>query len=172
MIVYLQKNTLFLYERIVVRVLSVHIHIKYREYEYIQYYNMLLCRPSFTTIWHFYDRVTCCSRLSSINFFSIKCRHFRRNNFFLLILRVFISFTKQFFTFKVFHISLGVVRSLPWGPRGLVVRRLPRMQEVVGSNPTEGKICLLHFTLLEWNVKNCFVKLIKTLKLTFLHIFI
>ena len=25
------------------------------------------------------------------------------------------------------------------GPRGLAVRRLPRMQEVVGSNPTEGK---------------------------------
>ena len=39
-------------------------------------------------------------------------------------------------TFKVFHISLGVVRSLPWGPRGLAVRRLPRMQEVVGSNKT------------------------------------
>ena len=33
-----------------------------------------------------------------------------------------------------------------------------------GSNPTEGKICFSHFTLLEWNVKNCFVKLIKTLK--------
>ena len=33
------------------------------------------------------------------NIFSIKCRHFRRNNVFLLILRVFISFTKQFFTF-------------------------------------------------------------------------
>ena len=24
--------------------------------------------------------------------------------------------------------------------------RLPRMQEVVGSNPTEGKICFSHFT--------------------------
>ena len=41
------------------------------------------------------------------------------------------------------------------------------MQEVVGSNPTEGKICFSHFTLLEWNVKNCFVKLIKTLKVVF-----
>ena len=39
------------------------------------------------------------------------------------------------------------------------------MQEVVGSNPTEGKICVSHFTLLEWNVKNCFVKLIETLKI-------
>ena len=39
------------------------------------------------------------------------------------------------------------------------------MQEVVGSNPIEGKICFSHFTLLEWNVKNCFVKLIKTLKI-------
>ena len=27
------------------------------------------------------------------------------------------------------------------------LRRLPRMQEVVGSNPTEGKICLSQFTL-------------------------
>ena len=35
----------------------------------------------------------------------------------------------------------------------------------VGSNPTEGKICFSHFTLLERNVKNCFVKLIKTLKI-------
>ena len=62
---------------------------------------------------------------------------------------------------KYFHISLGVVRSLPWGPRGLAARRLPRMQEVVGSNPTEGKFVfhnLLYFV--EWNVKNCFVKLI------------
>ena len=32
------------------------------------------------------------------------------------------------------------------------------MQEVVGSNPTDGKICFSHFTLLERNVKNCFVK--------------
>ena len=39
------------------------------------------------------------------------------------------------------------------------------MQEVVGSNPTEGKNCFSHFTLLEWNMKNCFVKLIKTLKI-------
>ena len=37
------------------------------------------------------------------------------------------------------------------------LRRLPRMQEVLGLNPTEGKICFSHFTLLEWNVKNCFV---------------
>ena len=64
--------------------------------------------------------------------------------------------------------------------RGLAVERLPRMKEVVGLNPTEGKICcfflhysirvnlfhipLFHVTLLEWNVKNCFVKLVKTFK--------
>ena len=48
------------------------------------------------------------------------------------------------------YISLGVVRSLPRGPCGLAIRRLPRMQEVVGSNPTEGtKIYFSHFTLLE-----------------------
>ena len=35
----------------------------------------------------------------------------------------------------------------------------------MGSNPTEGKICFSHFILLGWNVKNCFVKLIKTLKI-------
>ena len=50
-------------------------------------------------------------------------------------------------------------------PRNLAVRRLPQMQEVVGSNSTEGKICFSHFTILEWTVKNCFVKLIKTLKI-------
>ena len=38
--------------------------------------------------------------------------------------------------------------------------RLLQMQEVVGSNPTEAKICVSHFTLLEWNVKNCFAILI------------
>ena len=37
---------------------------------------------------------------------------------------------------RCFNISLCVVRSLPLGPRGLAVRRLPRMQEVMGSNPT------------------------------------
>ena len=47
---------------------------------------------------------------------------------------------------RCFNISLGVVRSLLWGPRGLAVRRLPRMQEVVGSNPTEG-ILNLFFTV-------------------------
>ena len=42
-----------------------------------------------------------------------------------------------------------------------------KMQEVVGSNPTEGTkiIYFSHFTLLEWNVKNCFVTNIKTIKL-------
>ena len=35
----------------------------------------------------------------------------------------------------------------------------------LGSNPTEGKICFSHFTLLEWNVKKCFVKLIETIKI-------
>ena len=32
-------------------------------------------------------------------------------------------------------------------PRGLAVRRLPRMQEVVGSNPVEVKNCFAQFTL-------------------------
>ena len=75
-----------------------------------------------------------------------------------------VAFVEKKILSRYFLISLGVVRSLPWGPRGLAVWRLPRMQEVVGLNPTEGKICFSHFTLLEWNVKNCFVKLIKTLK--------
>ena len=115
--------------------------------------------------------------------FSIKCRHFTRNNLLLLILRVLISLIKQFFTlhsnrvkckmclicrkilWKYFYISLGLVRSLPWGPRGLAVRRLLQMQEVVGSNRTESKVCFLHFTLWKWNLNNCFVKLIKTLKI-------
>ena len=48
---------------------------------------------------------------------------------------------------RCFNISLGVVRSLPLGPRGLAVRRLLRMQEVVGSNPTEGKNFFSQFTL-------------------------
>ena len=42
--------------------------------------------------------------------------------------------------------NLSAVRSLPFGPRGLRVRRLPWMQEVVGSNPTEVKICFSQFT--------------------------
>ena len=40
-----------------------------------------------------------------------------------------------------------LLASQPWGPRSLAVRRLPRMHEVVGSNPTEGKICFSQFTL-------------------------
>ena len=32
-------------------------------------------------------------------------------------------------------------------PLCLAVKRLPRMQEVVSSNPTEGKICFSQFTL-------------------------
>ena len=31
---------------------------------------------------------------------------------------------------KCFKINLGVVRSIPWGPSGLAVRRLAQMQEV------------------------------------------
>ena len=42
---------------------------------------------------------------------------------------------------------IGVVCSLPLGPRGLAVKCLPRMQEVVGSNLTEGKIRISQFTL-------------------------
>ena len=46
-----------------------------------------------------------------------------------------------------FNISCGVVRSLPWSPRGLAVRRLLQMQKVVGSNLIEGKIRFSQFTL-------------------------
>ena len=46
---------------------------------------------------------------------------------------------------KCFKINLGVVHSLPWGPRGLNFRRLLQMQKVEDSNPTEGKICFSQF---------------------------
>ena len=46
-----------------------------------------------------------------------------------------------------FNISRGVICYLPWGPRGLAVRRLPWMQEVVGSNLIKGNICFSQFTL-------------------------
>ena len=59
---------------------------------------------------------------------------------------------------EYFDIFLGVVRSLPWGPRGLAVRHLPRMQEVVGSNHTEGKICFSHFTLFRVEYEELFCK--------------
>ena len=62
---------------------------------------------------------------------------------------------------RCFNINLSVVRSLPWGPRGLAVRRLPRMQEVVIWIPPSTKFVfynLIYF--IEWNVRNCFVKLI------------
>ena len=52
------------------------------------------------------------------------------------------------------------------------LRRLPRIQEVVGSNPTEGKICFSQFTLFyrmeceklfcKTNLKLKVLKLIKT----------
>ena len=61
----------------------------------------------------------------------------------------FISFTKQFFTFHFNRVKC-------------------EKQEVVGSNPTEGKI---YFSLLEWNVKNCIVKLIKTSKINRIKLF-
>ena len=46
------------------------------------------------------------------------------------------------------------------------LRRLPRMQEVVGSNLTEGKICfhnLLYF--IEWSGKKLFCKTTKSIKI-------
>ena len=57
---------------------------------------------------------------------------------------------------------VSVVRSLPLGPCGLAGKRLPQMQEVVISNLTENKfVGFFHILLyLEWNVKNCFQKLI------------
>ena len=45
--------------------------------------------------------------------FSIKCLHFRQNNCFLLILRIFISFTKQFFTFHSNRVKCKK-QILPW----------------------------------------------------------
>ena len=44
-------------------------------------------------------------------------------------------------------VRLGSVRSLPCGPCGLAGRRLPRIQEVLGSNPTEGKNVIFHILL-------------------------
>ena len=50
-----------------------------------------------------------------------------------------------------------------------LLKRLPRMQEVVGSNPTEDKICFSQFTLfIEWSGKQLFCKTnlkLKVLKL-------
>ena len=66
-----------------------------------------------------------------------------------------------------YNISLSVVRSLPWSPCGLAGRRLPPMQKVFGSNPTEGKICF-SYTLfrveceeLFWKTNTRLLKLIK-----------
>ena len=62
-------------------------------------------------------------------------------------LRVFISFTKQFFTFHSNRMKCEkqILPSVRFEP--------------------EGKIWFSHNTLLECNLKNCFVKLIKTLKI-------
>ena len=51
-------------------------------------------------------------------------------------------------------------------PRGLAVRRLPRMQEVVASNPTEVKILFFTITLIRVKCEELFCKTnIKFLKL-------
>ena len=64
------------------------------------------------------------------------------------------------FVSRCFNISLGVVRSLPWGLCNLAVKRLPQMQEVVGSNPTQSKICFSQFTLFyRMECEKLFVKL-------------
>ena len=47
----------------------------------------------------------------------------------------------------------------------LAVKTLAANAGVVGSNPTEGKNLVSHFTLLEWNVKNYFYKTNKNLKI-------
>ena len=58
------------------------------------------------------------------------------------------------------NVSLGIVRSLPLGPRGLAVRRLPRTQEVVFSNHSEDKICFSQFTpFYEVDCENLFYKI-------------
>ena len=70
---------------------------------------------------------------------------------FLVNFKSIISFTKQFLTFHSNRLECGKTNFALGGIR-------TRMQEVLGSNPTEGKICFSHSTLLEWNVKNYFVK--------------
>ena len=56
---------------------------------------------------------------------SVKCRHFRRNNFFLLIVRVFISFTKQFFIFhsnRVVKCEKQILLSMGFEPTTSCIR--------------------------------------------------
>ena len=57
-----------------------------------------------------------------------------------------------------------------------LLRRLPRMQEVVGSNPTEGKICFSQFTLFyRMECEKLFCKTnikLKVLKLNILFCFV
>ena len=75
---------------------------------------------------------------------------------------------KNNFKVPYFNISLGVVRSLPWGSCGLAERRLPRIHEswVRSTIHIDGKIHFSQSTpFMKWNVKNCFVKLIFKLKL-------
>ena len=79
-----------------------------------------------------------------------------------IILIVFISFTKQFFTFHSNRIKCEkqILPSVGFEPTTSCIRG-----KRLTARP-RGKICFSHFILLEWSVKNCFVKLIKTIKLT------
>jgi hypothetical protein len=55
----------------------------------------------------------------------------------------------QRITFNVFlqYVSLGVDRSLPLGPCGLAIRRLPWMQEVMGRYSPRVKKFIFHILL-------------------------
>ena len=107
----------------------------------------------------------------------------------MLIFRDFINFTKQFFTFhyyrvkckkqilpsvrfepKTFCIYSKRLTARPQGPHGRERTTLRLIFKYFKNNFLERHI--LHFTLLECNVKNCLVKLIKLLKLTETHYFV
>ena len=110
-----------------------------------------------------------------------KMSSFQTKFLFLLILRVFINFTKQFFTIhsnivkckmylcKKYFKSIFILASMLYVlyREALVVQREDACCKCrrtwVTIPPRQN--CFLHLTLLERNVKNCFVKLIQTFKI-------
>ena len=63
---------------------------------------------------------------------------------------------------RCFNISLGVVCSLPWSPRGRAVKTLAANAGGRGfeSHRGQNSFFTIYSILIEWNVKNYFVKLI------------
>ena len=59
-----------------------------------------------------------------------------------------------------FKINLCVVCSLPWGPRVLAGKRLPRMKEILGSNPSEGKFFSQFTSFYEVGCEKLFCKIL------------